>query len=334
MRAAPAVDAVLGQGRVERMLIIALHAGAGAFVSVWAAAHVEATAGRLSAWLPWLAACSSPLPLGPKVPAPTSDKAATVRLHASADAHGLEAYRGITDISVAYAGRWRPFVDRIQPDLVDAAYRGSSQERLIPSQAINAQAYDGPAGRKQVLWRRGDESQSRPAHVSVWRNGTPIDDAATLDAAALVAEGYGLFLLGPLWVVDRGLATRSAGSERVDGRLCDVVEVWLKPGLGRSPLDRVALCIDRDDDVTRRMRFTLEGTANTRGAVAEVDTYEHRRYAGVLWPMRSYERVLHPLRLPAHDWHVTGLDVNRGFTASDLEGPAFGGLAAAPAKPV
>ena len=64
MSAAPAVDAVLGQGRVERMLIIALHAGAGAFVSVWAAAHVEATAGRLSAWLPWFAGLAGALGLG------------------------------------------------------------------------------------------------------------------------------------------------------------------------------------------------------------------------------------------------------------------------------
>ncbi len=288
----------------------------------------------LGATLPWLAACTSPLPLGPKAPAPTNDKTATVRLHESADAHGLESYRRLSDISVAYAGQWRPFVGKIQPDVVDAGYRGSSQERLIPSQGINAQAYTGPAGNKQVVWRRGDEAQGRGAKIAVWRNGVPSEDAATLDAAALVAEGYGLFLLGPLWVVDRGLAMRSAGTERVDGRLCDVVEVWLKPGLGRSMVDRVALCIDRDDDVTRRMRFTLEGTGNTQGAVAEVDTYDHQRRDGVLWPMRSYERVVHPIRLPAHDWHITGLDVNRGFDAKDVAGPVFTGLAAAEAKAV
>ena len=64
MRAAPAVDAVLGQGRVERMLITALHAGAGAFVSVWAAAHVAAAAGHLSAWLLWFAGLAGALGLG------------------------------------------------------------------------------------------------------------------------------------------------------------------------------------------------------------------------------------------------------------------------------
>ena len=56
MRAAPAVDAALGSGRIERMLITALHAGAGAVVSVWAAAHAQASAGWLSANLPWIAA--------------------------------------------------------------------------------------------------------------------------------------------------------------------------------------------------------------------------------------------------------------------------------------
>jgi hypothetical protein len=50
-----------------------------------------------------------------------------------------------------------------------------------------------------------------------------------------------------------------------------------------------------------------------------------------LWPMRSYEEVVHPLRLPAHDWYVTGLDVNRGHGIDALRGPVFTGAAAAPA---
>jgi hypothetical protein len=117
----------------------------------------------------------------------------------------------------------------------------------------------------------------------------------------------------------------------VHGRLCDVVNVWMRPGLGQVAQDRVAVCIDRDDGVTRRVRFTLEGFAGTRGAVAEVDTFEHRRLFGVLWPMRSYEEVVHPLRLPAHDWYVTGLDVNRGYGAEALRVPGFSGAAAAAA---
>ena len=97
-------------------------------------------------------------------------------------------------------------------------------------------------------------------------------------------------------------------------------------------LDRVAVCIDAELGITRRVRFTLEGFANTRGAVAEVDTFEHTQHFGVLWPMRSYEEVVHPLRVPAHDWRIVGLDVNRGYDAAALRGPQFSGAAAAAAR--
>lgn len=283
-----------------------------------------------------LSACSSPLPLDAGLPG-AADAQASARLLQSARAHGLAAYRQLRDINIAYEGQWRPLIDGIQPDVVDAGYRGSSQERLMPQTGINAQLYQGPRGRKKVFWRRAVTDNASAAgadaagEIAVWRNGAPIDDAPSLDAAALVAEGYKLFLLGPLWLVDRRLPLRMAGTEQVDGRLCDVVEAWLSPGLGRATQDRIALCIDRESAVMRRVRFTLEGFANTQGAVAEVDTFEHVRRFGVLWPMRSFERVLHPIGLPAHDWRVTGLDVDRGYTPQDLRGPAFEGAAAAPA---
>ncbi len=280
--------------------------------------------------LPWLAGCTTPLPL---VPAPATEAAAAARLRESAEAHGLAAYRQLTDINIAYAGEWRPLIDGIQPEVVDAGFRGSSQERLMPRLGINAQAYRGPKGDKFVAWRRGAGGTDL-GEVGVWFNGTRSGNPALLQAAALVAEGYGLFLLGPLWLSDRSLAARMAGTERVDGQLCDVVEVWLVPGLGQTPGDRAALCIARDTQLTRRVRFTLEGAACTKGAVAEVDTFEHERRFGVMWPMRSFERVVHPIALPAHDWRITGIDVNRGYPPSALAGPTFSGAAAAPARPV
>ncbi len=280
--------------------------------------------------LPWLAGCGTPLPLGVQ---PTNDAAATARLRESAEAHGLAAYRRLTDINISYDGQWRPLIDRIQPEVVDAGFRGRSQERIMPAAGVVAQAYTGPKGRKQVWWRRGGSSGA-PGQVAVWLNGASSSDPLVQDAAALVAEGYGLFLLGPLWLVDRGLPVQSAGTERVEGRLCDVINVWLTPGLGRVTQDRLAVCIDRADGIMRRVRFTLEGFVGTRGAVAEVDTFEHERRFGVLWPMRSFERVLHPIALPAHDWRITGLDVNRGYAAQALAGPEFTGAAAAPAAKV
>ena len=280
--------------------------------------------------LPWLVgACSTPLPLGPQ---PAGDAGAAARLRDSAQAHGQDAYRALTDINVSYGGEWRPLIDRIQPEVVNAGYRGSSQERLMPRAGIVAQAYTGPLGRKQVVWRRGGGAANNLGEVAVWFNGARSADPAAQNAAALVAECYGLFLLGPLWLADRGLRMQMGGTERVDGRICDVVDVWLSPGLGKVATDRVALCIDRIDGLVHRMRFTLEGFAGTRGAVAEVDTFDHERRFGVVWPMRSYERVVHPIALPAHDWRITGLDVNRGYGSSELSGPEFTGSAAAPAK--
>jgi len=282
--------------------------------------------------LPWLVSgCSTPLPLAPP---PAGDADATARLRDAAQAHGLDAYRALTDINVSYSGEWRPLVNRIQPEIVDQGFRGSSQERLMPRAGIVAQAYTGPMGRKQVAWRRGARTPDDLGEVAVWFNDVRSADPAAQNAAALVAEGYGLFLLGPLWLADRGLHMRMGGTERVDGRTCDVVDVWLSPGLGRVATDRVALCIDRADGLVHRVRFTLEGFAGTQGAVAEVDTFEHQRRFGVVWPMRSYERIVHPIALPAHDWRITGLDVNRGYTAKDVSGRAFEGAAAAPATPV
>ncbi len=278
--------------------------------------------------LPFVAGCSTPLPFGSR---PSSDAAAAARVRESAEAHGLTGYRALTDINVSYSGQWRPLVNRIQPELVDAGFRGDSQERVMPAAGVVAQAYTGARGRKQVFWRRSRSASDHMGEVKVWLNGAPSADSAVQQTGALVAEGYGLFLLGPLWLVDRGLVMELAGSERVDGRVCDVINVWLSPGLGQVATDRVSIYIDRADNVTRRMRFTLEGFTGTRGAVAEVDTFEHERRFGVLWPMRSYERLVHPLPLPVHDWRITGLDVNRGYSVAEVSGPEFTGKAAAPA---
>lgn len=289
----------------------------------------------LAGALPALAACGTPLPLAQRPPAGGVAAAGAARLAESAQAHGAAAYLALNDINVAYAGAWLPFIDKIQPLVVDKGYRGSSQERLLPRLGVNAQAYRGAAGSKHVFWQRGTRlPDGKASEIAVWFNGQRSADDAVQAAAAVVAECYGLFLLGPLWLDGRGLPCELSGTERVNGRLCDVVHVWLRPGLGRSELDRVSLCIDRDDAVMRRVRFTLEGYAGTQGAVAETDTFEHQRRHGVLWPMRSREEVVHPLRIPAHDWAITGLDVDRGCTPADLRGPQFSGVAAAPARPV
>jgi hypothetical protein len=282
-----------------------------------------------------LGGCASPLPLAEAPPAAGAVVAATL-LQESAQAHGLAAFKSLSDINVAYQGQWRPLINGVQPEVVDAGYRGSSQERLMPALGINAQHYSGPKGSKFVAWRRGKSappsSGSSPGELALWFNDKPSADLALQQAAAVVAESYALFLLGPLWLLGRGGPVQRDGTERVDGRLCDVLQAWVSPGLGLSRLDRVTLCIDQSTRITRRMRFTLEGFASTQGAVAEVDTFDHETRFGVLWPMRSFERVVHPLNLPAHDWRIAGLDVNRGYGPEALTGPTFTGAAAQPAR--
>ncbi len=244
-----------------------------------------------------LAGCAAPLP-----PPEPGDTAASARalLDASAAAHGQAALAGITDISVSYAGQWRGFVGRLQPALVDAGHRGRSEERLLLGDGLVAQAHTGPAGQKQVVRRSAAGS---PGDVHVWFDGLESVDPDQRHAAALVADGYSLFLLGPMlltgaWTADRAPTVERAGRERIslDGRPheCDVLLVRLAPGLGLSDADRLALFIDVETQLMRRVRFTLEGLDGTRGAVAEVDTFNHLPFRGVQWPTRFHEQSAAP----------------------------------------
>ena len=84
-----------------------------------------------------LAGCAAPIPVS--MPGGAGAEARAL-LEASAEAHGRAGFAGIADISVSYAGAWRPIVDRLQPALVDAGHRGGSEERLLPGAGIVAQA--------------------------------------------------------------------------------------------------------------------------------------------------------------------------------------------------
>lgn len=286
--------------------------------------------------LPALAGCATPLPLA--APPARDDAVAARWLRESADHHGWPRFQALNDINVAYTGQWRPLIDRIQPVVVDKPWRESSEERLLPRERFIAQAHRGPAGRKQVV-RTSGRSAEDLGRVAVWYQGEPASGEPVLTASALVADCYQLFLLGPLWLAQRlGSADQArvalGGRVEVEGHECQWVQAWVSPGFGLVARDRVDLAVDVRDRTTRRMRFTLEGFAGTRGAVAETDTYEHERRDGILWPMRSFERVVHPLGgLAAHDWRITGLDLDRGHGLADVQGPQFVGAAAAPARP-
>ena len=120
---------------------------------------------------PWLASCASPLPLSlSEAAAP----AALGRLRESARAHGLEAYRGLRDINVAYEGEWRALIGRLQPALVDAGFRQRSEERLLPSRGLVGQTHFGPDGRKQVVRRAAAPPALPQGDIRVWFNRRPL----------------------------------------------------------------------------------------------------------------------------------------------------------------
>jgi hypothetical protein len=144
-----------------------------------------------------------------------------------------------------------------------------------------------------------------------------------------------MFLTGPFYFLSGNLQLELAGSETVEGRLCDLIVAVRRPGNGLSAEDRYLLYIDQENRLLRRVRFSLEGMESTQGAIAEIDFFDHREIAGVTWPTRFFERLRKPIpNLPVHDWRLIGLEVNRGFAAVDLNGAAFSGKALAPAKPI
>ena len=286
--------------------------------------------------LPLESGCRASLPAA----APNSGPAALALLKMSAEAHGLSSYGAIHDLNVSYAGHWRRLVGKLQPALVDAGFRGGSEERLMLREGVTAQSHTGPQGHKQVV--RINPLQGAGT-IQVWYNGVAALDRERLDAAALVADAYALFLLGPMLLVvnehpRRDIVAALAGTaELVQDQQkfqCDVLHCQVSPGFGNAESDQLALYIDRDSRLMRRVRMTLNGLESTRGALVDIDTSEHRSLHGLLWPTAFHERLLRPAPLDVHHWRLAGLDINRGETRGEIEGPAFMGNAVAPAAPL
>jgi hypothetical protein len=255
---------------------------------------------------------------------------------ATAAAHGLDAYRELSDISVAFDGEWFDLIQRIQPILVDVGYRKSSEERLLLNDGLVGQIHTGPEGEKFVRRLRRDSDGASERSVTVTYDGNePSDDVDVLEAAALVADAYRLFLLAPLYFIDQKTQMEVLTSVTLNGQAMDRLRIRATPGLGPADKDDYVLYIDREDRLVRRVRFTLEGLASTRGAVVETDLFDYIEREGLYFPTRYFERVRKPIpRLSAHAWRLTGIDLDRGMQVDDLSGGQFSGLAARPAEPL
>jgi hypothetical protein len=282
------------------------------------------------------AACSTiPQPLGKQ-----STPEGLRLLELTQQAHGKEAFSKVKDIAVSYDGTWYTLVTKIQPLVTDPRFRGSSQERMIIGsiekpgpQRVIAQDYSASGGKKLVVKSYPDQIDA-VGTVSVRYNGKLSDDAAVNAASHLVLEAYQLFLY-PAFYVQRASWFESAGIAYVNGHECDLLLAVMRPGIGASKEDRVMLYIDKVERLVRRVRLTLEGTATTAGAVVDTDLDKFITVAGVRWPSKFYEDLVSPFRgLPAHDFWLTGIDVNRGLAPSDLMGSEFSPNAAKPATSV
>jgi hypothetical protein len=287
--------------------------------------------------MPLAGGCRATLPPGS---AASSDQEAFALLHDSARAHGLAAYTRINDLNVRYAGHWRRLVGILQPVLTDSGFRGGSEERLLLHDGIIAQSHLGPKGHKQVV---RTHASNDGGSVQVWFNGEQAQDRDRMDAAALVAEAYSLFLMGPMLLVvnenpRRVMQPALAGTAEVrqarHSYPCDVLRLSVSPGLGNSDSDQLAIYIDRETRLMRRVRMTINGLESTRGALVDIDTFEHRSLHGILWPTAFHERLLRPAPLDVHEWRLTGLDVDRGESRAEISGPAFAGKAVPPARPL
>jgi hypothetical protein len=254
--------------------------------------------------------------------------AARALLLKSAEAHGLDAFRRIDDLSVGYAGEWYGLVSKVQPALIDADFRQGAQERILFKYGpVISQRHLGPKGVKQVIRKMNG--------VEVFYNDAPSKDTEALAAAALVADGYRMFVTGPFFFLEGNLSLEPGEDETVEGRPCKTLVAVRRPGHGLSVEDRYQLFIDAENHLLRRVRFTMDGLESTRGAIAEVDFFDHRRIDGVTWPTRFYERLRKPIpNLPVHDWRLIGLDVNRGLQAADITGPSFSAKAAETARSI
>jgi hypothetical protein len=138
-----------------------------------------------------------------------------------------------------------------------------------------------------------------------------LGDEPRRDASALVADAYTAFLFGSSWLMKEGGELGVLSSVDMDGRACQRVQGKLKPGFGFSEEDRFIAWIDAESGLLRRLQFTIDGLASTRGADVDVAFSEHWTAAdGSVWPGRFVEWVRRPVLVKAHDWRMTGLKVD------------------------
>jgi hypothetical protein len=276
-------------------------------------------------WACLLAGCSTAFPTAPDAPPQGDGLDAQAIFDRSLAAHGGDLRKHPGDINLSTDGRWYRLIQRIQPVVTDSAFRIRSEERYRPSTGLYAVHHTGPGGSKHVVRDRDG--------LTVHYNGAPNTDDAKLRATDMTNDAFAMFHFGPSWFVGRTAALQRLPDAREGGRAYHRLLATLRPGFGRAADDRAVLWIDARDFRLWRIHQTLNGFETTQGAHVDTTFLEYRRVGPYLFPVRFLERVRGPLRIKAHAWYVTGLDLDRGWTDADVRDPqGFRGKAAAPAQ--
>lgn len=264
----------------------------------------------------------------PDVPPGPGSSSAKAHLQDSAAAHGLAAWRGLRDVNASFDRIWSPA----------SGWRAVGAEavqlRLLPAVGLAALRQGTDQGQQYSRHSPGLTGPSTgTAGSQAEATVAPLTDPGLTAAAALDTAGLRLLLLGPLAVLDQTTAVHWAEPDTLDGRRCDQLLLSLSPGLGLMASSRMALFIDRDVGLLRRLRLAADGSlGNWRGQV-EVDCLDYFRLQGVVWPRRFESPARWPLPgAPAQTAWLTGLDLDRGYGAEALQDDRWTGDAAAPAR--
>lgn len=241
-------------------------------------------------------------------------------------AHGGDLRDFPGDINLSTDGRWFALIQKIQPLVSDSGFRIRSEERYRPRDGLYAVTHTGPAGSKHVV-------RSRDGLV-VSYNGVRETDPAKLRATAMTNDAFRMFHFGPSFFLDRAAGWIRLADAEEKGHAYYRLRTTVRPGFGDSKEDDVVLWIDRGTSRLFRIHMSLNGFETTVGAHVDTTFLAYRDVAGYLLPVSFHERVRGPLRIDAHTWRTTGIDIDRGWRDEDISGTAFGGAAAAPAASI
>lgn len=273
-----------------------------------------------------LGGCATPFPVATAEYRHPDGRNGAAVLATTLAAHGGDLRARGGDIISAITGEWSALITRIQPLVTDHRWRIDAQERMRPAEGLHAIRWSGPAGEKLVV--------RTPSAIRVFYNSVESFDDDVLASSAMTSDAFQLFLCGPSFIAWRASRLERLADAQEDGRTLHRVLAVIEPGFGRSPRDEVVLYIDARDHRLWRVWFTLEGFRTTRGATADVTFLRYLSVGGVLLPVAFDERVRAPVSIHAHAWRTTGLELDRGLTAADIDGVQWSEKAARPATAV